>query len=216
MKNYDHGDSGFMTFKLDMSKTYDWVEWSFLENLMRKMGFKERWIGLIMVCVKPISYSILINDKPKELITPTRGIRQGDPLSHFLFLLGIESLHGLINNAKSRGDIKGFSLCKRGPTLTHMLFADDNLLFCRATSEECAKVLNILEAYEQASGQKVNKNKTAIFFSKSTSETTKQAIQATMGHQKITQYEYLGLPSLIGRGKKESFSYIKEKVWWKL
>ena len=164
MKNYKSGDNGFMALKLDMSKAYDLVEWSFLEILMRKMGFCENWINLMMECVRTVSYSVLINGEPKGLVYPSQGIRQGDPLSPFLFLLCMEGLHGLINSAARRGDIKGFLLCRGGPELTHLLFTDDSLLFCRATLEECEKVLQILESYKQASGQKVNKNKTAFFF----------------------------------------------------
>ena len=164
MKNYKSGDNGFMALKLDMSKAYNLVEWSFLENLMRKMGFCENWINLMMECVRTVSYSVLINGEPKGLVYPSQGIRQGDPLSPFLFLLCMEGLHGLINNAARRGDIKGFLLCRGGPELTHLLFTDDSLLFCRATLEECEKVLQILESYKQASGQKVNRNKTAFFF----------------------------------------------------
>lgn len=107
------------------------------------MGFNERWIGLILVCVKIVTYSILVNGEPKGLIQPTRDICQRDPL--FLFLLCTEGLHGCITNAACSGDIKGFSLYRRGPKLTHLLFADDNLLFCRATTDECAKVLTSLE-----------------------------------------------------------------------
>ena len=65
MKNYNSSASGFMALKLDMSKAYNRVEWVFLENVMRKMGFSERWIGLIMVCVRSVTYSILVNGEPK-------------------------------------------------------------------------------------------------------------------------------------------------------
>ena len=158
----------------------------------------------------------MVNGEPKGLITPTRGIWQGDPLSPFLFLLCIEGLHALINNAANLSEITGFSLCRRGLKLTHLLFADSSVLFCRATTEECAKVLNILETYENASGQKVNRNKTTLFFSKSIVEIMRQAIKDTLGVQAINQYEkYLGLLSLVGRGKKESFNFLKERVWKK-
>ena len=76
MKHYNSSSNGFMALKLDMSKAYNRVEWVFLENVMRKMGFCEQWIGLIMVCVKTVTYSILMNGEPKGLIHPSRGLRQ--------------------------------------------------------------------------------------------------------------------------------------------
>ena len=121
---------------------------------MRKMGFNEGWIKLIMVCVKTVTYSVLVNGEPSGLIHPTRGIRQGDPLSPFLFLLCMEGLNGMIKKAERDGDIQGFSLCRRGPKLTHLLFANDCLLFCKATMDECGKELDILNGYEEASGKK--------------------------------------------------------------
>ena len=83
--------------------------------------------------------------------------------------------------------------------------------------QECGNILKILLEYEAVSGQKINREKTSLFFSKSKDEETRQEIKRVLGVQEIKFYEkYLGLPSLVGRGKKVSFSYIKERVWRKL
>ena len=75
MNNMRTGKTGYMAVKLDISKAYDRVKWVYLENVMKKMGFSEKWIGLIMVCIKTVTYSIFINGEPQGLIQPTRGIR---------------------------------------------------------------------------------------------------------------------------------------------
>ena len=134
------------------------------------MRFYSRWIDLIMECVRTVSYSILVNREPRGMINPSKGIRQQDPLSPFLFLLCIEGLHGLIMQATRAKEINGFSLCKRGPKLNPppFFFGSDNLLFCRANSQECGNVLKILSDYEISSRKKINREKTTLFFSKST------------------------------------------------
>ena len=82
---------------------------------------------------------------------------------------------------------------------------------------ECNKVLEVLNIYEGSSRKKVNRSKTSIFFSKSTSAKMQSSIKVALGVQEILQYDkYLGLPSLVGKGKKASFSYIKKMVWRKL
>ena len=102
------------------------------------------------------------------MIHPSKGIRQGDPLSPFLFLLCTEGLHGLIMQTTRAKEINGFSLCKRGPKLTFFFLVDDSLLFCGANSQECGNVLKILSDYEVSSSKKINREKTALFLSKST------------------------------------------------
>lgn len=104
---------------------------------MRRLGFEENWINLMVICLKSVTYSILVNGEPKWLIHLTRAIRQGDPLSPFLFLLCTEGLHSLLSKAVMDGSIKGFSLC-------------------RLNRHDCKKVLDILATYESVSGQQIN------------------------------------------------------------
>ena len=80
-----------------------------------------------------------------------------------------------------KGDIHGFSLCRRDPKLTHLLFADDSLLFCKATMEECGKVLEILNMYEGSFGKKLNTSKMTLFFSKFTSVELRSSIKGALG-----------------------------------
>ena len=86
----------------------------------------------------------------------------------YLFLFCAEGLNAIIRGATLKGNIQGFSLCKRGPKITHLFFANDCLLFCRSTLAKCEKIQELLYYYEVASGQMINKNKTTLFFSKNT------------------------------------------------
>ena len=153
LKNNCSGTQGYMAFKLDMSKAYDRVEWVFLEQILLKLGFHEDWVALLMECITTVSYSILVNGEPKGLFRPSRDLRQGDPLSPYLFLFCAEGLNVILNEAVSKGEIHGFSICGNGPKLTHLFFADNSLLFCRASLNECEKIQELLGSYEEASGK---------------------------------------------------------------
>lgn len=93
--------------KLDMSKTYDKVEWCFVEKLMRRMGFCEEWASLIMRCITSVSYTVVINGKNGEEFRPIRGLRQGDPLIPYLFLICAEGFSRLISMAKRERRLLG-------------------------------------------------------------------------------------------------------------
>ena len=106
---------------------------------------------------------------------------------------------------------------QKGPKVTHLFFADDSLLFCWARLTELEVIQGILEVYEQASRQQINRGKTTLFFSKAIAEETKEEIINFLGVLEIKEYEkYLGLPVVVGRKKKASLNYIKERVWNKL
>ena len=146
------GKKGEMALKLDMSKAYDRVEWVCLEKIMAKLGFGEKWRNLIVKCVTSVSYSVKINGKPKGKIIPSRGIRQRDPLSPYLFLLCVEGLSALIKKSVDMGEMEGITVCRGAPRLSHLFFADDSITFCKATLNECNAIQRILGVYEQASG----------------------------------------------------------------
>ena len=159
-----------------------------------------------MECITSVSYSILINREPTSVIHPSRGIRQGNPLSPYLFLLCTEGLHSLLHQAKVVGHIHGVSICKNGPRITHLFFADDSLIFCQASMQECQTIQSLLACYEKASGQLLNMHKTSLFFSKSTLPDTLNQIKASLGVQEVKQCKkYLGLPTLIGKKKESKF-----------
>ena len=213
MRNRRKGKRGQMAVKLDISKAYDRMEWCFLERIMAKLALNERWIHLAKEIVTTASYSILINGEPRGHIKPSKGIKQGDPLSPYLFLMCAEGLSAMLRRAGERRQLHGILSYRNGIQISHLLFANDSLLFCQATVEECQQLKTILEQYEKASGQSIKQNKTALFFSKNTRAEVKDIIQGMLGAQVMTDCEkYLGLPMVIGQFKVNSLKDLKEKI----
>ncbi|KAL0003907.1 hypothetical protein SO802_011468 [Lithocarpus litseifolius] len=200
-----------------MCKAYDCVEWAYLGSMMRKMGFEEKWVSLIMMCVTTASFSVLINGEPRGTITPSRGLRQGNPISPYLFLLCAEGLTALIRKKEAEGMTRGVPVSRLAPSISYLFFAEDCIIFCRATMEECRQVTSVLEVYEKESGQKLNREKTSLFFSKNINEDIQNFVKNTFEAQIVKQHEkYLGLPPMVGRGKKKAFSCIKDQVGRKI
>ena len=164
-----------------------------------------------METVKTATYSILINREPNGFITPTRGIRQGDPLSPYLFLLCAEGLSPLIQKAADTNRLKGIYSCRGGVCISHLLFADDSLLFCEAKIGEYCQLLDILTQYEKASGQAINRAKTILIFSQNTKDM--ETIRKLMGAQVMTSCEkYLRLPIVGGKSKVGTFKELQERI----
>ncbi|KAA3460177.1 reverse transcriptase [Gossypium australe] len=115
-----------------MNKAYDRVEWYFVQDVMRKMGFDPNWIRSMMNCISSVSYSVVLNGQKGDIFQPSRGLRQGDPISPFLFLICGEGLSSLMRKAVQEGHLKGVKASRRGPQISHLLFADDCILFGEA------------------------------------------------------------------------------------
>ncbi|XP_062005887.1 uncharacterized protein LOC133723071 [Rosa rugosa] len=217
MHKLRHQESGFFSLKLDISKAYDRLDWTFIHAMLTKLGFASQWVQIIMKCVTSVGYSILLHGEPSPLITPTRGIRQGDPLSPYLFILCSEGLSALISKAVHQHNIQGLTMCPQAPTLHHLFFADDSLLFGSATNEECLQYRKILNTYEKASGQKVNFQKSSVVFSNNVNVDRQREMAALLEVKCVTEHDrYLGLPMRVGKSKTAIFEYIKEKLTKKL
>lgn len=202
LKGRKVGKDGYMALKLNMCKVYDRIEWNFLKAIMLKMGFSQWWVHLVLQYVTTVVYSITHGEHELDHIQPTRGIRQGDPLSPYLFIICAEGLSALLKRYEMQSLIHGVKICRKAPTISHMLFADDSYLLCKADTQEAVKVLELLEIYERASGQQVNKAKSSIFYSTNVLRYNRELICQTLlmpeANEKST---YLGLPNVIGRNK---------------
>ncbi len=113
------------------------------------MKFHNKWVTIMMECISTVSYSILVNGEPHGYIKPSRGLCQGDPLSPYLFLLCAEGFHSLIQKEKIASTLKGVSISRGGPKITHIFFVDDSLLFCKATTDDVTRIQGIRATNQQ-------------------------------------------------------------------
>jgi hypothetical protein len=162
IKNKISGHNGTCAVKLDMHKAYDRVEWIFLEDMMRKLGFADRWIGLMMAYVSSVRYQGRFNSEEIDMFTPTRGLRQGDPLSPYLFLLCAEGLSSLLLYEEEVGGNDGVRVCRNAPSVSHLLFADDSLILMKTDMNNATSLQQVLDTYCANSGQLVSLAKSSI------------------------------------------------------
>ena len=166
-----------------------------------------------MKCVTTVSFSVRVNGVFSEIFKPSKGIRQGDSISPYLFLLCAEGLSSMIKNIGPRYISRGVRVSRQSPWISHLLFADDCLILTQASKRGADRVASILEDYNRGSGQLVNKSKSAIFFSQNCVQDDKEAVHESL--QILTEAlgeRYLGLPTACERGAYGVFNFVQERV----
>jgi hypothetical protein len=151
--------------KLDMEKAYDHVDWNFLLYLLRRCGFGEKWCLWIKQCISTAQFSVLINGVPSGFFGSSRGVLQGDPLSPFLFVMVLEAFSKMLGAVTSKGLISGFSVGSNEQNwvvVSHLLFADDTLVFCGANDSQIRHIGALLVCFETVLGLKVNLSKSTL------------------------------------------------------
>ncbi|KAG8485709.1 hypothetical protein CXB51_019034 [Gossypium anomalum] len=199
--------------KLDMSKAYDRVEWSFLKKVLKKMGFSSIWINKIMNCVCTVRFRVKCNTTLSDIIIPERGLRQGDPLSPYLFLFCMDALSRMLTYVQETNQIKGIRASKDGPRINHLFFAHDALLFVRNKRSEVEVFTKILESFERMSGQRINLDKSMVYFSPNTPITQRTTLSGLLKMKVVANLNgYLGLPIPIGKKKSAAFQSILDRA----
>jgi hypothetical protein len=170
------GKCGFMFLKMDMEKAFDKMEWKLILAIMQHLGFHATWLHWIESCISFTSFSILLKGSPFGLFSPKKGLRQGDPLSPFLFILGSKLLSRLLLKEERIGNIKGMKIARASHAINYMMFADDLLLFGKASLLEAASIKGCLDKYCTWLGQSINSRKSSIRFSKNMNSSTTTSI----------------------------------------
>ncbi|KAL5566610.1 hypothetical protein UlMin_029774 [Ulmus minor] len=199
-------------FKVDFEKAYDHVNWDFLDLVLEKKGFGARWRTWMRGCISSANFSIMINGKPQGRFGASRGLRQGDPLSPFLFILVADILGRMMDKAVSIGEVKGFKVGKEEVVVSHLQFADDTLFLLDPDQSNIQKVHTILNFFSMCSGLKINMNKSSLAGIHMEDEEV-MALAAVVGCEKGSwPMKYLGLPLGGNPNSTEFWNPVVEKV----
>ena len=211
------GREGYMAVKVDLEKAYDRLEWSFIHKVLQAFHFPLSIIKLIMSCVSSSTISVLVNGAALESFSPSRGIRQGDPLSPYLFILCMEYLGSLIEEKCSKGDWIPLQASHGNIKISHLFFADDLILFVKVNKDICEVILDVLRNFCLESRQKVSLEKSRIYFSLNVSPDLKEKVCESLGMLETNIFgKYLGFPLRHRGASRRQFNFVANHVMGKL
>jgi hypothetical protein len=207
---------GGMIIQLDSVKAYDKISWHYMAKMLEAFGFDQHWINWIVTLVSTTRYLLLINGAPAKPFYLSRGIRQGDLMSPFLFILIMEGLRRSIKSATTTGEIKGLKPFENCPNSTHQQFVDDALLHGTPMVKEVKSYKRILEHFGESSREEINHSKSMIYCFNTNPTIQRNLVNILGFERKMLPTKYLGIP-LIERACKNAtwegfINKMKERV----
>ena len=160
-----------------------------------------------MRCVTNVRYAGRVNGELTQPVIPSRGIRQGAPISPYLFLLCTEGLSSLIFQKEACGELHGIKNGRQGPPISHLLFADDSIFFAKSDNQSVCALEATLNSYCAGSGQAINKDKSALFFGNHCPDSVKTRVKNQLGiYNEAFKDSYLGMPTA-------TFKFLTDRAW---
>lgn len=197
---------GNVILKIDMAKAYDSVDWGFLLHVMTAFGFSTSIYNLVRQCISSPWYSVMMNGVSKGFFQGTQGMRQEDPISPYLFVMVEEILSRVLDKNYREGLVRAFSHPQGVPIISHLLYADDIVIFSNGSKSSLKVISNYLALYERWSRQKVSKEKSSLIFSKHISYARRRQLLRLIGFSKaVFPFKYLRVPVVSGRIKAVHF-----------
>ncbi|XP_074314107.1 uncharacterized protein LOC141649312 [Silene latifolia] len=178
--------------KVDLRKAYDSIEWIFVEQMMKALNFPPKLIGLVMQCVTSTSYSIALNGQLHGFFHGKRGLRQGDPMSPLLFTMCMEYLSRLLKTVSQMQGFHFHPLCK-ALKLTHLMFADDLLIFCKGETRTVFIVMEAFKRFSNASGLNINSEKSDFYCNGMSPAIVQKVLHGTGFKKGELPFKYLGV-----------------------
>ncbi|XP_060202826.1 uncharacterized protein LOC132631242 [Lycium barbarum] len=202
-----------MILKIDLEKAFDRLEWSFIREMLSFFNFPAQLSKIIMSCISTSSISVLVNGGKTMPFQPTRGIRRGDPMSPYIFILWMELLPRSIEHRVNQKDWTPISVSKGGPKISHLFFADDLTLFSQANSRNVNTMLDTLASFSTKSRQRINFTKSKVVFSSNTTLDSKRNISTMLGINQSDSFgKYLGFPIFYNKPTNANFQYIIDNL----
>jgi hypothetical protein len=213
-RHYHRTKTSACLIKLDISKAFDTVSWEYLLEMLRHRGFSTRWTDWLARILSSSSSAVLVNGCPGPVIKHRRGLRQGDPLSSYLFILAMDTLNRIFDIATEEGSLS--PLKGRQARLRLSLYADDAVIFTNPKREDINGIMQIMEAFGDATGLRINMEKSTVAPIRCDSVDLDDALRDFAGARVHFLVKYLGLPLTLGRLKMVHLQYIQDRAKGKI